>query len=142
MTTTTIPPVPVPEGVTGADAFPPKCLRPGIWRHYAPDIEDVDLNGEEGVWHVTVTSGAGPVVGKLIRWVWADGEVGYEARIDGLEDAGGASDAAAFSVDSLSALECVLADLRYEWRCLLGEHITAWTYNFVSLWPNESYPDA
>jgi hypothetical protein len=52
-------------------------LRPGIWRHYAPEIEDVDMNGEEGVEHVLVTSGAGPVVGKLIRWVWNDGEVGY-----------------------------------------------------------------
>jgi hypothetical protein len=23
----------------------------GIWRHYAPDIEDVDVYGEEGVEH-------------------------------------------------------------------------------------------
>jgi hypothetical protein len=125
---------------TAAEPFPPKCLRPGIWRHYAPDIEDVDLNGEEGVEHVIVTSGAGPVVGKLIRWVW-NGEVGYEARIDGVEDAGGVCDVAAFSCDSLSALECVLADLRYEWRCLLGDHSTPWTYNFRSIWPNEVYPD-
>jgi hypothetical protein len=62
-------------------------------RHYAPEIEDVDLSGE-----------------------------------DGLEDGGGVSDVAALSVDSLSAVECVIADLRNEWRCLLGEHPTAWTY--------------
>jgi hypothetical protein len=64
------------------------------------------LNGEVDVEHVIVTSGAGPVVGKLIRWVWADGEVGYEARIDGIEDSGGISDVAAFSVDSLAARMC------------------------------------
>ena len=52
-------------------------------------------------------------------------EVGYEARIDGVEDDEGVSDLAAFSVDSLSALESVLADLRYEWRCILGEHSTS-----------------
>ncbi len=49
--------------LTAAERFPPKCLRPGIWRHHAPDVEDVDLNGEEGVCHLLVTSGAGPVVG-------------------------------------------------------------------------------
>jgi hypothetical protein len=65
-----------------------------------------------------------------------------EARIDGVEDDRSVSDIAAFSVDYLSALECVIADLRYEWRCLLGEHSTAWTYWFVSRWRNEVYPDA
>jgi hypothetical protein len=128
--------------LTAAEPFPPKCLRPGIWRHYAPEIDDVDLNGEEGVEHVIVTSGAGPVVGKLIRWVWNGGEVGFEARIDGLEDHGGVSDAAAFSVDMMGALACVANNLRYEWRCLLGEHSDPWTYDFVSRWRNEVYPDA
>ncbi|MDT5333411.1 MAG: hypothetical protein QOF31_4708 [Mycobacterium sp.] len=100
------------------------------------------MNGEEGVEHVLVTSGAGPVVGKLIRWVWNDGEVGYETRINGLEDHGGVCDVAAFSVDMIGAIACVANDLRYEWCCLLGEHSIPWTYNFVSRWPNEVYPDA
>jgi hypothetical protein len=100
------------------------------------------LNGEDGVEHVMVTSGAGPVVGKLIRWVWNDGEVGFETRINGLEDHGGVCDVAAFSVDMIGALACVANDLRYEWQALLGEHSTPWTYNFVSRWPNEVYPDA
>ena len=119
----------------------PKCSRPSIWRHYAPEVEDIDLNGEECVWHVMVTSGAGPVIGKLLRWVSHE-EVGYEARIDGTEETAGISDITAFSIDSLSALECVLADLRYEWACILGEHSKPWTYNFWSRWPDEVYPDA
>jgi hypothetical protein len=106
--------------LTAVETFPPKCLRPGIWRHYTPDIEDVDLNGEEGVEHVISTSDAGPVVGKLIRWVWNDGEVGYEARIDGVEDSGGVSDIAAFSTDMIGAIACVANDLRYEWEILTG----------------------
>jgi hypothetical protein len=124
------------------EPFPPKCLRPGIWRHYAPDVLDVDLNGEECVWHVIVTSDAGPVVGKLLRWVADDGEVGYEARIDGLEEHSGMCDLAAFSVDMIAAVACVANNLRYEWRCLLGDHDEPWTYNFVSRWRNEVYPDA
>jgi hypothetical protein len=101
-----------PDGVRAATQHPMR-LRPGIWRHYAPEIEDVDMNGEEGVEHVLVTSGAGPVVGKLIRWVWNDGEVGYETRINGLEDHGGVCDVAAFSVDMIGAIACVANDLRY-----------------------------
>jgi hypothetical protein len=128
--------------LTSVEPFPPKCLRPGIWRHYAPDIEDVDLDGEECVWHAIVTTGCGPVVGKLLRWVADDGEVGYEARIDGLEEHSGMCDLAAFSVDMIGAVACVANDLRYEWRCILGEHPEPWTYNFVSRWPNEVYPDA
>jgi hypothetical protein len=100
------------------------------------------LNGEECVWHATVTTGCGPVVGKLLRWVADDGEVGYEARIDGLEEHGGMCDLAAFSVDMVGAIACVANDLRYEWRCLLGDHDDAWTYHFVSRWPNERCPDA
>jgi hypothetical protein len=126
--------------LTAVEEFPPKCLRPGIWRHYASDVEDVDLNGEEGGWHVIVTSDAGPVVGKLVRWVWNDGEVGHEVRINGLEDHGGVSDVAAFSVDMIGAIAQVANNLRYEWRCLLGEHDEPWTYDFVSRWRNELYP--
>lgn len=100
------------------------------------------MNGEECVWHATVTTGCGPVVGKLLRWVADDGEVGYEARIDGLEEHGGMCDLAAFSVDMVGAIACVANDLRYEWRCLLGDHDDAWTYHFVSRWPNERCHDA
>jgi hypothetical protein len=106
------------------DPFPPKCLRPGIWRHCAPEIEDVELNGEESVQHVIVTRSADPVIGNLVRWVWNDGEVGYEVRINGLKDPGGVSDAAAFSVEMIGAIACVANNLRYEWECLLGDHST------------------
>jgi hypothetical protein len=129
--------------LTAAETFPPKCLRPGIWRHYAPGVEVVDLDGEECVWHVISTCGVGPVVGKLLRWVADDGEVGFEARIDGLEEHSGMCDVAAFSVDMIGAIACVANNLRYEW-----EHYTgvcgpnAWTYWFASSWPNEVYPDA
>jgi hypothetical protein len=81
------------------------------------------MNGEEGVEHVLVTSGAGPVVGKLIRWVWNDGEVGYETRINGLEDHGGVCDVAAFSVDMIRSdrVRCERSPLRVvlpPWRTL------------------------
>jgi hypothetical protein len=52
-------------------------------------------------------------------------------------------DVAAFSVDMIGAIACVANNLRYQW-----EHYTGvfgpdeWTYNFVSGWPNERYPDA
>ena len=42
-----------------------------------------------------VTAWSGDVSGQLLRWVWDDGEVGYEARIDGLDENGGFSNAAA-----------------------------------------------
>jgi hypothetical protein len=94
------------------------------------------LNGEEGIEHVISTSDAGPVVGRLIRWVWNDGEVGYEVRINGVEDSGGVCDIAAFSIEMTAAIACVANNLRHE-----SEHNTGvygpnqWTYNFVSRWP-------
>lgn len=120
---------------------PPKCLRPGIWRHWAPRVEDLDLNGEEGVRHVLVTCHAGAVVGHLVRWVWDDGEAGYEAEINGLEDSGGTCDAIAFDVDSIACLAFVASSLRYEWQLITGVYGDGeWTYNFVSRWPAEVYP--
>jgi len=53
---------------------------------------------------ISPESGAGPVVGELIRWVWNDGEVCYETRINGLEDHGGV------------AVAGILDDRRGIWR--------------------------
>jgi hypothetical protein len=72
----------------------------GIFCHTVPGIEDVDLNGEEGVHHVMVTSVAGAVVGWLIRWAWEPGEISYEVRINGTEEHAGMSDVAAYSIDT------------------------------------------
>jgi hypothetical protein len=59
------------------------------------------------------------VRGELIRWVWKDGEVSYEARINRTEDAGGICDVAAYSIDSLCALAKVANDLRYMWEVVI-----------------------
>ena len=29
--------------LTAAEPLPTKCLRPGIWRHYAPPVESIDV---------------------------------------------------------------------------------------------------
>jgi hypothetical protein len=125
----------------------PKCLRPGIRRHWAPAVENVEFDGAKCVWHVMVTSDASPVVGELLRWVSDDREVGYEARINGVEDTDGVSDVAAFDVYSLGALAFVANSLRYEWENILrtdwrGSDLKEahWTYNFVARWPNERFP--
>ncbi|MCV7237705.1 hypothetical protein [Mycolicibacterium celeriflavum] len=125
-----------------ATLFPPKCLRPGIWRHFAPKPDYVAFEGEECIWHVMVTSDAGPVIGQLVRWVSSDGQVGYEARIDGLEDSAGTCDAVAFDVDSLACLAFVANSLRHEWEIITDVYPDShWTYDFMSRWPNEVYPN-
>jgi hypothetical protein len=104
--------------LTAAEPFPPKTLRPGIFRHYAPPPETVDLpTPMDLVWH-TISScfshPDGTVGGQLLRWIDCEGDVGYEVRIDGSEDSGGISDIAAFSVEMIGAIACVANDLRYE----------------------------
>jgi hypothetical protein len=91
----------------------------GIFCHMVAAVEDVNLNGEEGVWQVMVTSVHGDVTGELLRWIWDDGEIGYEVRINGLEDDGGTCDAAAFSFDSMADLSQVANDLRYMWDAII-----------------------
>jgi hypothetical protein len=98
------------------------CGRGNIVRHYVPDPEDVDLQGEEGLSQVMVTVWCGGVIGQVIRWVWKDDEDSYEVRIDGLEDHGGICDAAAFSIDALRAIAYVANELRYEWEIITGVH--------------------
>jgi hypothetical protein len=95
----------------------------GIFRHYVPDVEDINPERGEVVFHTISTSVANgaDVRGELIRWV-SDGEVGYEVRINGLEEHGGISDAAAYSIASLAGLAKVANDLRYEWEQYTGLH--------------------
>jgi hypothetical protein len=62
------------------------------------------------------------VRGELIRSVADDGEIGYEVRINGLEEHYGFSDVAAYSIDTLAALAKVANDLRYEWAQITGLH--------------------
>jgi hypothetical protein len=62
------------------------------------------------------------VRGELIRSVADDGEIEYEARINGTEEHYGVSDVAAYSIDKLAALAKVANDLRYEWEQITGRH--------------------
>jgi hypothetical protein len=82
----------------------------GIFRHHVPAFKDINPEPGEVVFHTMSTSVAewADVRGELIRSVFDDGEVSYEARIDGLEDHYGLCDA-------FSALAKVSNDLRYEW---------------------------
>ena len=97
------------------------------------------------VWHIissAFSDPAGTVGGQLLRWVDNQGDVGFEVRIDGLEDSGGTSDVAAFSAEMLWALAGVANDLRYEWEIVLGLYRDReWTYFFTSRYPNARYPD-
>lgn len=127
---------------TLTEPFPPHCLRPGIFRHYAPPVESVDLDGEELVWHTISSSFYDPdgtIGGRLLRWVDNQGEVGYEVRIDGMEDSSGICDLAAYSIDMINAVAWVANNLRYEWQEIIDQQ---WYYPFTSRWPNERYPDA
>jgi hypothetical protein len=95
----------------------------GIFRHDQPCIEEVqrELQPGEMCFHtmVTAVSFDGGPVGELIRWIHGD-EYGYEVRVDGLDEHGGVSDAAAFTIDSLDGLAKVARDLRYEWELITG----------------------
>jgi hypothetical protein len=98
----------------------------GIFRHYAPDVDSIDLKEwpDEIAFHTMSTSVAhwdNDVRGELIRCV-AEGEVSYEARIDGTEETYGFCDIAAYSLDKLCALAKVANDLRYEWAQITGLH--------------------
>jgi hypothetical protein len=90
----------------------------GIFCHRVPAVEDIDPKDWDGelAQHTMVTAVADwapDVQGELIRWAWKDGEVSYEAQINGTEDPGGTCDVAAYSIDSLCALAKVANDLRY-----------------------------
>jgi hypothetical protein len=98
----------------------------GIFRHYAPDVDSIDLKEwpDEIAFHTMSTSVAhwdNDVRGQLIRCV-GEGEVSYEARINGNEETYGFSDIAAFSIDKLAAIAKVCNDLRYEWAQITGLH--------------------
>jgi len=98
----------------------------GIFRHYVPDVDSIDLKEwpDEIASHTMSTSVAhwdNDVRGKLIRCV-AEGEVSYEARINGTEETYGFADISAYSLDKLSALAKVANDLRYEWAEITGLH--------------------
>lgn len=58
--------------------------------------------------------------GELVRWVSADGEVGYEVRINGLDETYGLCDAAAYSISSCAGLAKVANNLRQEWEIITG----------------------
>jgi hypothetical protein len=90
----------------------------GIFCHNVPDVEDVNLHGEECVTHVMVTSVGGDVTGELLRWIWDDNSIGYEVRINGLEETGGTCNAAAYSYNSIANLAKVTNDLRYMWDAI------------------------
>lgn len=123
-------------------SLPPKHLREGIFRHYAPPPEEVDLGGEEGVWHTIISCFSGDVVGQVIRWVWNDGEVGFECRIDGLEETAGTCDLFATTIDSLADVAYVANSLRYEWEILTGVYPDReWTYWFTPRCRNVVYPN-
>jgi hypothetical protein len=98
----------------------------GIFRHYVPAVEDIHPEPGEVVFHTMSTSVGGNVRGELVRCV-GEGEVLYEARIDGLEDHCGLSDVAAYSLASLSALAKVANDLRYELAEITGLHGRPWS---------------
>jgi|ERR1700704_7102810 hypothetical protein len=92
----------------------------GIFCHHAPDVEDINPEPGEVVFHTMSTSVAdwADVRGELIRWV-CDGEVGYEVRINGSEEHGGICDIAAYTLNDLWALAKVTNDLRYMWEAIL-----------------------
>jgi hypothetical protein len=84
----------------------------GIFRHHVPAVEDINPEPGEVVFHVVSTSVAdwAGVRGELVRCV-GEGEVLYEARINGTEDHCGLSDIAAYSIDKIAALAKVDAAL-------------------------------
>jgi hypothetical protein len=86
-----------------------------------PPVEDIDASTIDGVvFHTMVTVNAGDVEGQLLRWIGADGEVVYEARIDGVEVHGGVCDVAAYGISSIACLARVANELRYEWEIITG----------------------
>jgi hypothetical protein len=96
----------------------------GIFRHHVPTVESIKTQRGEVVCHTVSTSVAhwdNDVRGQLVRLV-CDGEVAYEARINGTEEHYGFSDVAAYSIDKLGALAKVANDLRYEWEQITGLH--------------------
>jgi hypothetical protein len=108
---------------TAVEELPPgRHLRENIYRHYAPDVEDLQPKRGEVVFHTMVTSVAewAAIKGELIRWITDDGEVGYEVRIDGLDEHGGICDVAAHSINSIAGIAKVANDLRYEWEIITG----------------------
>ncbi|WP_140688203.1 hypothetical protein [Mycolicibacterium hodleri] len=110
---------PLPRAQVKLDPDLPAGRRHGqrnIVRHYLPAPADVDFNGEEGVFHAMVTAWHGEVVGQLIRWVWNDGEIGYVARIDGLDENGGFSNACTLTIAKCIGIGSVADDLRYVWE--------------------------
>jgi hypothetical protein len=96
----------------------------GIFRHHQPAVEDINPEPGEVVFHTMSTSVVhwdNDLRGELVRCV-GEGEVSYEARINGTEEDCGMSDVAAYSLDKLSALAKVANDLRYEWEQITGRH--------------------
>lgn len=93
----------------------------GIFCHNVPAVEDIDPKDWDGepAQHTMVTAVTNGVRGELIRWAWKDGEVSYEARINGTEDHGGTCDVVAYGIDSLCALSKVANDLRYMLEAIL-----------------------
>jgi hypothetical protein len=106
--------------------FPGGCTVRGnhVFRHRGmPPVEDIDPSTIDGVvFHTMVTVNAGDVEGQLLRWIGDDGEVGYEARIDGLEEQGGVCDVAAYSISSIACLARVANEIRYECEIVTGVH--------------------
>ncbi|TPG37086.1 hypothetical protein EAH80_04300 [Mycobacterium hodleri] len=67
-----------------------------------------------------MTAWHGEVVGQLIRWVWSDGEVGYEARVDGMAENGGFSNACALTIAKCGGIASVAND---PWPSIrVGDH--------------------
>ncbi|MBS1691921.1 MAG: hypothetical protein JST91_06850 [Actinobacteria bacterium] len=115
--------------------------RRGIFRHIRPDVETAQrLARERGItqFHTMVTvfayefhpSSYGvlmkvlrerSLVGELVRWVTEDGEVGYDAEINGTDgNDAGLCEVAISSIRSLDALAKVAGDLRLEWEIITG----------------------
>lgn len=99
----------------------------GIFRHYQVMTENAILaskkpRNKDKVFFYTMSTAvsgvfSGAVVGELIRWV-SNGEVGYEARINGVDNGDGICDLAAHTVTDLAAVAKVANDLRYEWESI------------------------
>jgi len=98
-----------------------RVVRPGLLVHEVPEPANVELDGDACAFHLVLTAYHGDVTGELWRWVADDGEVGYEVRIEGLDDSAGVADVVTYTPEQLGSLMAVCMDLRVEWCSIRGD---------------------
>lgn len=88
---------------------------PGLTRVQVPDVADINLDGEICRTDILAIARSGAVSGELKRWIWDDGEVVYEANINGLPDSAGTAELVAYEMAQLRDLVTVGLHLMSEW---------------------------